>query len=59
MDKAENGVEYFWVFLAFVIAVYPYFDIEVLTKDMYIVRYWVQNKLSYFNDFLNRQHIGL
>jgi hypothetical protein len=38
---------------------YPYSDYQQLKSDLYILRWLVQKKLPNFNDFLNRNNIGL
>ena len=39
--------------------IYPYGDSSYLKKDLLIVRSLVLKHLPYYNEYLNRMHIGL
>ena len=53
-----NRTEIF-VYFAFIGQLYPYSDYNNFKSDLYILRWLVQKKLSFYNDYLNRNHIGL
>ena len=58
LDRSKQAV-YFFTFVLFLSRLYPYSQPTQLKSDLITLRWLVQEKLPHYNDFLNRNHIGL
>ena len=59
MADRTKHTAHFFSFVLFLAKVYPYSQPNILKNDLVALRWLAQDKLSHYNDYLNRNHIGL